>query len=45
MPDLKYCGDNGAMISCQGYYDFLAGKRADGSLNGIATLSLDAISE
>ena len=45
MPDLKYCGDNGAMISCQGYYDFLAGKRADESLNGIATLSLDAISE
>lgn len=45
MPELKYCGDNGAMISCQGYYDFLAGKRADGSLNGIATLSLDAISE
>ena len=38
-------GDNGAMISCQGYYDFLAGKRADESLNGIATLSLDAISE
>ena len=45
MPELKYCGDNGAMISCQGYYDYLAGKRADGSLNGIATLSLDAISE
>ena len=45
MPELKYCGDNGAMIACQGYYDFMAGKRADESLNGIATLSLDAISE
>lgn len=45
MPDLKYCGDNGAMIACQGYYDFVAGKRADESLNGIATLSLDKISE
>lgn len=45
MPELKYCGDNGAMIACQGYYDFLAGKRADESLNGIATLSLDKISE
>lgn len=41
MPELKYCGDNAAMIACQGYYDFLAGKRADESLNGIATLSLD----
>ncbi len=45
MPELKYCGDNAAMIACQGYYDFLAGKRADESLNGIATLSLDRISE
>lgn len=44
MPELKYCGDNAAMIACQGYYDYLAGKRADESLNGIATLSLDKIS-
>lgn len=45
MPELKYCGDNAAMIACQGYYDYLAGKRADESLNGLATLSLDKISE
>ena len=45
MPELKYCGDNAAMIGCQGYYDYLAGKRADQSLNGIATLSLEKISE
>lgn len=45
MPELKYCGDNGAMIACQGYYDYIAGKRADESLNGIATLSLDRLSE
>lgn len=45
MPELKYCGDNGAMIACQGYFDYLAGKRADESLNGIATLSLDKLSE
>ncbi|MBR6101694.1 MAG: tRNA (adenosine(37)-N6)-threonylcarbamoyltransferase complex transferase subunit TsaD [Ruminococcus sp.] len=45
MPELKYCGDNAAMIGCQGYYDYLAGKRADSSLNGIATLSLEKISE
>ena len=44
MPELKYCGDNAAMIGCQGYYDFLAGKRADQTLNGIATLSLEKIS-
>ena len=45
MPEFKYCGDNAAMIGCQAYYDYLAGKRADESLNGIATLSLDKISE
>ena len=44
-PEFKYCGDNGAMIACQGYFDYLAGRRADESLNGIATLSLDKISE
>ncbi len=45
MPELRYCGDNAAMIGCQGYFDYLAGKRADQSLNGIATLSLEKISE
>lgn len=43
LPELTYCGDNGAMIACQGYFDYLAGKRADESLNGIATLSLEEI--
>ena len=43
LPPLSLCGDNGAMIACQGYYDYLAGKRADGSLNATATLSLDEI--
>lgn len=43
MPPLFLCGDNAAMIACQGYYDFLAGKRADASLNAIATLSLENI--
>lgn len=41
LPELTYCGDNGAMIACQGYYDYLAGRRADESLNGVATLSLE----
>ena len=43
MPTLDLCGDNAAMIGCQGYYDFLAGKRGDESLNAIATLSLESI--
>lgn len=43
MPALNLCGDNAAMIGCQGYFDFLAGKRADESLNAIATLSLEMI--
>lgn len=43
MPPLALCGDNAAMIGCQAYYDYLAGKRADESLNAIATLSLEDI--
>lgn len=41
MPEFKYCGDNAAMIACQGYFDFLSGKRADESLNAVATMSLE----
>ena len=44
MPELRYCGDNAAMIGAQAYYDFLAGRRADESLNAAATLSLEDIS-
>lgn len=43
LPEFRYCGDNAAMIAAQGYYDFMAGKRADGSLNAVATLSLENI--
>lgn len=43
LPPLNLCGDNGAMIACQGYYSYLAGHRADESLNALATLSLEAI--
>lgn len=43
MPEIKLCGDNGAMIACQGSYDFLAGITADESLNAIATLSIEEI--
>lgn len=41
MPELKYCGDNAAMIAAQGYYEYLAGNIADLNLNGIATLPID----
>lgn len=36
LPPLSLCGDNGAMIGSQAYYEFLAGKRADCSLNAYA---------
>lgn len=37
LPPLRLCGDNAAMIAAQGYYEFLAGARADLSLNAFAT--------
>lgn len=43
LPPLNLCGDNGAMIASQAYFDYLDGKRADESLNAVATLSLEDI--
>ena len=43
LPPLELCGDNGAMIACQGYFNYLDGQFADESLNAIATLSLEKI--
>ena len=43
LPPLKYCGDNGAMIGCQGYYEYLAGIRADAALNAYATLDIETL--
>ena len=40
VPPLKLCGDNGAMIGAQGYYEFLAGTRAGSVLNAYATMEL-----
>jgi len=40
MPPLKLCGDNGAMIGSQAYYEYLAGNTADMSLNAYATKSI-----
>ena len=43
MPKLNLCGDNGAMIASQGYYNFINGITADESLNAAATLSMEDI--
>jgi N6-L-threonylcarbamoyladenine synthase len=37
IPPLRLCGDNAAMIGCQGYYEYLAGNTADMNLNAYAT--------
>ena len=40
IPPLKLCGDNGAMIGAQGYYEYLAGTRAGSDLNAYASLDV-----
>ncbi len=40
MPPLSLCGDNGAMIGAQAYYEYLVGNTADMSLNAYATKSI-----
>ena len=40
---LSLCGDNGAMIGCQGYYEYLAGRRAGSDLNAWATMPADRL--
>ena len=40
MPPLSLCGDNGAMIGAQAYYEYRAGNTADMRLNAYATKSI-----
>ena len=40
MPPLSICGDNGAMIGAQAYYEYLAGNTAGMDLNAYATKSI-----
>ena len=40
IPPLKLCGDNGAMIGAQAYYEFLAGHTAGADLNAYATMDI-----
>lgn len=41
LPSKNLCGDNGAMVGAQGYFEYLAGSRADLDLNAKATMSID----
>ena len=43
IPPLNLCGDNAAMIGCQGYYEYLAGVRAGMDLNAYATMDADRL--
>jgi N6-L-threonylcarbamoyladenine synthase len=36
LPQLSLCGDNGAMIGCQAFYEYQAGHTGDWNLNGYA---------
>ena len=40
VPPLKLCGDNGAMIAAQAYYEYLAGVRGGSDLNAYATMNI-----
>ena len=40
VPPLRLCGDNGAMVGAQAYYEFLAGVRAGSDLNAYATMDI-----
>ena len=40
-PQLSLCGDNGAMVAAQGYYEFLSGNIAGPDLNACAEVSVE----
>ena len=42
-PPLRLCGDNGAMIGAQAYYEYLAGHTAGSELNAWATMPCDRV--
>ena len=41
IPPISLCGDNAAMIGCQAFYEYRAGKIAKTDLNAYATMRLD----
>ncbi len=40
-PELKYCGDNAAMVGVQAYYEFKDGNTAGAELNAAATMPIN----
>lgn len=40
LPDLSLCGDNGAMVGAQGYFEYVNGTTANMDLNGKATADI-----
>ncbi|MEE0927733.1 MAG: tRNA (adenosine(37)-N6)-threonylcarbamoyltransferase complex transferase subunit TsaD [Acutalibacteraceae bacterium] len=42
-PELKYCGDNAAMVGVQAYFEYQSGNTAGPELNATATLPIDYI--
>ena len=40
LPPLSLCGDNGAMIACQAYYEYMAGNTSDSSQNCYANMAV-----
>jgi len=43
VPPLRLCGDNGAMVGAQGYYEYLAGHTAGSDLNAFASMDISAV--
>jgi len=41
MPPLSLCGDNGAMVGAQAYYEFQAGHVAELDLNALSAFSIE----
>ena len=42
-PELKYCGDNAAMVGVQAYFEYMNSNTAGSELNATATLPIDYI--
>lgn len=41
LPEISLCGDNGAMVGAQAYYEFIGGNVAGLDLNAYATMPID----
>ena len=41
LPELKYCGDNAAMIAAQGFFEYKKGNVAKTDLNAYANMSIE----